>query len=176
MSSSTSTDEVVGPSPGKPEPDEDRFAPDNRRRLTGPGLRTFERIADLWSLDQRQRLLVLGLPSRSTYGRWTKAAREDRDLVLSVDVLTRISAILGIHAALGTLHRDQEEAVAWLRAPNTMPPFGDRTPIALVTDGTLDSLLAVRRHLDAAAAGHPVDGPGGSPLGDRVRDEDIVFS
>ena len=47
--------------------DAHRFKADNRRRLSAPGLRTFLTIADLWGLDERQRLLVLGLPSRSTY-------------------------------------------------------------------------------------------------------------
>ena len=29
-----------------------RFAPPNRRRLSGPGLRTFLAIADLWGLTE----------------------------------------------------------------------------------------------------------------------------
>ncbi|ERM00783.1 hypothetical protein Q644_25005, partial [Brucella intermedia 229E] len=78
-----------------------RFAPHSRKRLSGPGLRTFLTIADLWGgLDEQQRLMVLGLPSRSTYYNWVKAVRERRDITLDVDVLMRLSAVLGIHQAL----------------------------------------------------------------------------
>ncbi len=41
-----------------------RFAPANRRRLSGPALRTFLAIADLWKLNEGQRRLILGYPSR----------------------------------------------------------------------------------------------------------------
>ena len=51
--------------------DADRHSPGNRRRLGGPGLRTFVRIADLWHLDEDQRRLVLGLPDGATYRMWT---------------------------------------------------------------------------------------------------------
>ena len=66
-----------------------------------PALRTFLAIADLWGLTEEQRLLVLGYPSRSTYHNWCKQAREHGAFTLDVDVLTRISAVFGIHQALG---------------------------------------------------------------------------
>ena len=59
--------------------DATRFAPANRRRLSGPGLRSFLAIADLWGLTEEQRLLVMGLPSRSTYHSWIKTVREHGD-------------------------------------------------------------------------------------------------
>ena len=48
------------------------FDPVNRRRLSAPGLRTFLRIADHWGLNEQQRLLILGYPSRSRYISWCK--------------------------------------------------------------------------------------------------------
>ena len=80
-----------------------QFAPANRKRLSPPALRTFLAIADLWRLTEEQRLLVLGYPSRSTYHNWCKQAREHGAFTLDVDVLARISAVLGIHQALGIL-------------------------------------------------------------------------
>lgn len=130
-----------------------RFSPANRRRLSAPGLRTFLAIADLWGLAEEQRRLVLGLPSRSTYHNWVKQVREHRDITLDVDVLTRISAVLGIHQALGVLEASEREGVAWLRTPHAAPMFGGRAPIELVTGGTQDGLLMVRRFLDAARGG-----------------------
>jgi hypothetical protein len=81
---------------GPPRLDNSRLAPANRRRLSAPALRTFLAIADLWGLTEEQRLLVLGYPSRSTYHNWCKQAREHGAFTFDVDVLTRISAILGI--------------------------------------------------------------------------------
>ena len=131
----------------------DRFATTNRRRLSAPGLRTFFSIADLWSLDETQRLLVLGLPSRSTYYGWVRAVREHRDITLDVDVLIRISTVLGVHQALGVLHETESAGVVWLRTPHNAPSFGGLPPIDLVASGTQDGLLTVRRFLDAARGG-----------------------
>lgn len=133
--------------------DASRFAPTNRKRLSGPGFRAFLAIADLWGLSEKERRLVLGFPSRSTYHNWAKLAREHRDFTLDVDTLTRISAVLGIHQALGILYGSEQEAVAWLRDPNTATMFGGQPPIALITNGLQDGLTSVRRFLDAARGG-----------------------
>jgi hypothetical protein len=130
-----------------------RFAPVNRRRLSAPGLRTFLAIADLWGLNEEQRRLILGYPSRSTYHNWCKQAREHGSFMLDVDVLTRISAVLGIHQALGVLFADEHDGVAWLRQPHDAPVFGGHPPLDLVVNGTQDGLMMIRRFLDAARGG-----------------------
>ncbi len=139
--------------PGPQQLNQSRFLPANRRRLSAPGIRTFLAIADLWSLDESQRLLILGSPARSTFHKWAKTAREHGELTLDVDTLTRISAILGIHQALGILHGSEREAVAWLRSSHAATIFGGRTPLDLVTAGAQDGLMAARRFLDAARGG-----------------------
>jgi hypothetical protein len=136
-----------------PQLDAMRFAPANRKRLSAPAFRTFLAIADLWGLTEQQRLLVLGYPSRSTYHNWRKQAREHGAFTLDVDILVRISAVLGIHQALGVLFADEKLAVDWLRSPHAGAVFGGRPPLALVTSGSQDGLLTVRRFLDAARGG-----------------------
>lgn len=131
----------------------DRFAPENRRRLSAPGLRAFIAIADLWGLNEEQRRLALGFPSRSTYHNWTKAAREHRDITLDADILTRISIVLGVHQALGVLHATEVEAVTWLRSPHGAPVFGGQAPVDLIAGGAQDAMLTVRRFVDAARGG-----------------------
>ncbi|HZZ33556.1 MAG TPA: MbcA/ParS/Xre antitoxin family protein, partial [Phenylobacterium sp.] len=116
-------------------------------------MRSFTAIADLWGLNEEQRRLILGMPSRSTFHAWMKAAREHRDVTLDVDVLTRISAVLGIHQALELLHDEEPAAIAWLRRPHLAPVFGGQPPLSLVVSGTQDGLLHVRRFLDAARGG-----------------------
>lgn len=131
----------------------DRFLPANRRRLSAPALRTFMTIADLWKLTEEQRLLVLGSPPRSTYHNWRKVVREHRDITLDVDVLTRISAVLGIHQALMILFGNEPAGLDWLLDPHDALVFGGRPPMELVTSGNQDGLLTVRRFLDGARGG-----------------------
>jgi hypothetical protein len=158
-----------------PQPDPARFAPENRRRLSAPGFRSFMAIADVWGLTEEQRRLVLGYPSRSTYHNWARLAREHGEFTLDVDTLTRISAVLGIHQALGVLFENEVDGVAWLRGPHAAPLFGGQPPLALVTAGTQDGLMAVRRFLDAARGGLYMP-PNAADADDaRYTDADIVI-
>jgi len=136
-----------------PRLEQARFEPANRRRLSAPGMRTFLAIADLWGLSEQERLRILGYPPRSTYHKWAKQAREHLDFTLDADVLTRISAVLGIYQALRILYPTEQDGLAWLRGPHGAMVFGGHPPMDLVTDGTQDSLLTVRRFLDAARGG-----------------------
>ncbi|MGH6947770.1 MAG: MbcA/ParS/Xre antitoxin family protein [Kiloniellales bacterium] len=139
---------------GPPMLDAGRFSQENRRRLSGPGLRTFLDIAGLWGLSEAERLMVLGLPGRSTYFGWIARARDGRDLVLPVDALLRISGVLGVHKALRILFGDStEDALAWLRGPHDAPQFGGQPPMALLVNGTQDGIMLVRRYLDAFRGG-----------------------
>src|SRR3981081_653931 len=116
--------------------DNSRLAPANRRRLSAPALRTFLAIADLWGLTEEQRLLILGYPSRSTYHSWCKQAREHGAFTLDVDVLTRISAVLGIHQGLGILFPTEHLGVEWLRTPHNAVVFGGGPPLGLGNRGS----------------------------------------
>ena len=140
-------------SQGPPHLNQERFEPANRRRLSAPGMRTFLAIADLWALTEQERLRILGHPARSTYHKWAKQAREHAEFTLDADVLTRISAVLGIYQALRILFETEQEGLAWLRGPHQATVFGGQPPINLMVDGTQDSLLTVRRFLDAARGG-----------------------
>ena len=133
--------------------DVSRFAPSNRRRLSGPAMRTFLNIADQWQLGENERLMVLGLPGRSTYFGWISKARSNLDLTLPVDALLRISAVLGVHKSLGIIFGSGHEALAWLRGPHDAPAFGGQPPMNLIVSGTQDGIMLVRRYLDAFRGG-----------------------
>jgi hypothetical protein len=133
--------------------DTSRFSPANRKRLSAPALRTFLAIADLWELTEEQRLLMLGYPSRSTYHNWCKQAREHGVFTLDVDALTRISIVFGIHQALGILFPTERAGIEWLRSPHHGLVFGGQPPLDLVTSGSQDGMLTVRRFLDGARGG-----------------------
>lgn len=133
--------------------DQSRFSVANRKRISGPALRTFLAIADLWNLNEEERRLVLGLPPRSTFHNWCQKARQHGDVSLDVDVLLRISAVFGIHQALVVLFGQEAEGVKWLKTAHHSLTFGGQPPMAFVTSGTQDGLMTVRRFLDAARGG-----------------------
>ncbi|KAA1053918.1 MbcA/ParS/Xre antitoxin family protein [Azospirillum argentinense] len=170
------THRIAAPNPGGlPLLQPDRFAPTKRRQLSGPALRTFLSIADRWRWTEAERLLVLGSPSRSTYFGWVAKARDGQEITLPVDVLLRISAILGIHKALMILFGSEPAALDWLTGPHDGPSFGGQPPMALVTNGTMDGPMLVRRYLDAARGG--AFGPPG-PMDETstpFSDDDIVI-
>ncbi len=147
-----------------------------RRTLSGPALRTFLAIAAEWGLDEAARLRVLGLPSRSTYYTWVEKARANRPLTLDLDVLLRISAVLGIYKALRILFARPQDAQVWLASPNRGLVFGGQRPIDLVTSGTQDAILQVRRHLDAWRGGLFASPNEADRDSQPLTDADIVFA
>ncbi len=155
--------------------DASRFSGENRRRLSGPGMRTFLNIADLWGLSEAERLRVLGFPGRSTYHGWASRARAGQEIALPVDTLLRISAVLGIHKALRILFETDEEGIAWLQGPHDAPTFGGGPPLALLTSGTQDALMLVRRYLDAMRGGVFAAPNEADRDFTPYRDDDIVF-
>lgn len=133
--------------------DKERFSPENRRRLSGPAIRTFTAIADLWALSPEKRRRLLGYPSRSAYYRWVRKAREHGPFALSVDVLMRISTAFNIHRALGILFATEWDVKEWLHTPHQAQSFGGGPPVDLLASGSLDGIRAVRRFLDGARQG-----------------------
>ena len=140
---------AAGPAFLSPE----RFEPKARGRLGAPALRTFAAITERWGLSEAQRLSVLGFPGRSTYHYWLAKARDRKRVLLPVDTLLRLSAVLGIHKDLRILFGRSEDEGAWLKKPHDAPVFGGQPPINLVTSGTQDGLMLVRRYLDAWRGG-----------------------
>lgn len=155
--------------------DSSRFVPANRKRLSAPGLRTFVTIADLWGLTEEQRRLALGYPSRSTYQNWCKQVREHGEITLDVDVLTRLSAVLGIYQALRILFPTEREGIEWLRTPHHAIIFGGRPPLDLIVSGSQDGLLTVRRFLDGARGGLYMPPNVIDETFTPYKDEEIVF-
>jgi hypothetical protein len=61
--------------------------------------------------------------------------------------------VLGIYQALEILFPTEKLGIEWLRSPHKAQVFAARTPMELVTNGSQDGLLAVRRFLDGARGG-----------------------
>jgi len=121
----------------------------DRRGLSGPALRTFFRIADLWGLSVDQQMTLLGVSARSTFFKWKK----DPNTVLPKDALERISYILGIYKALQILLPDERAADEWVKRANSAPLFGGRAAIDRMLSGQVADLFVVRQYLDAQRGG-----------------------
>ena len=115
----------------------------DRRRLSGPALRPFFRIADLWGLSADQQMILLGVTARSTFFQWKKSGS-----TLPKDTLERISYILGIYGALDVLLPDPEAADAWVKRPNAAHPFGGASALDRMLSGQVADLYVVRQYLD----------------------------
>ena len=121
----------------------------DRKALSGPALRTFFRIADLWHLSVEEQMTLLGVASRSTFFKWKK----EKDALLPKDTLERISYLLGIYKALQILLPDAQAADTWIRRPNAAPPFGGQSALARMLSGHVSDLYVVRQYLDAQRGG-----------------------
>lgn len=121
----------------------------DRKGLSGPGLRAFFRIAELWGLSVDEQMALLGVTARSTFFKWKK----DPNTVLPKDTLERISYILGIYKALQILLPDEKAADDWVKRPNAAPLFGGRSAIERMLSGQVADLYVVRQYLDAQRGG-----------------------
>lgn len=122
----------------------ERQDPALRRRLSGPGLRTFFNVAAEWGLRVEQRRVLLGGVPPSTYHKWKGGAVG----TLSYDAIERISLVLGIYKGLKLLFADDAGGLRWLKAPNTDRSFAGGSPLDRMLRGSIDDLHAVRRYLD----------------------------
>lgn len=125
-------------------------SPPEPRHLAAAGLRAFARIAEAWGLTVDEQLRLLGSPPRSTYFAWRKHPEKAS---LPRDTLERLSNLLGIYKSLQILLPDAAAADAWVRQPNTAPPFGGGTALARMLGGNVSDLNLVRRYLDGVRGG-----------------------
>tara|TARA_E500000318_G_scaffold107527_1_gene116952 strand:+ start:8015 stop:8431 length:417 start_codon:yes stop_codon:yes gene_type:complete len=121
----------------------------SRKELSGPALRTFFRIADLWKLTPDDQMTLLGVTTRSTFYNW----KRDTDTTLPKDTLERISYIVGIYKALQILLPKEEAADEWVRRPNASSLFGGASALSRMLSGQVADLFVVRQYLDAQRGG-----------------------
>jgi hypothetical protein len=119
-------------------------------RMAAAGLRAFARIAEAWGLSVDEQLRLLGQPPRSTFYNWR--SKPDK-ASLPRDTLERLSNLLGIYKALQILLPEPAAADAWVRQPNSAPPFGGRSALERMLAGNVSDLNLVRRYLDGVRGG-----------------------
>jgi hypothetical protein len=123
--------------------------PIDTKPLSGPAVRAFFKLADIWKLSVAEQMTLLGVKTRSTFFNWKRA----EELDLPKDTLERISYLLGIFKSLQVLLPDQESADTWVRRPNSNPLFAGRSALSRMLSGNVGDLFVVRQYLDAERGG-----------------------
>ncbi|MCG5074781.1 MbcA/ParS/Xre antitoxin family protein [Paraburkholderia sp. RG36] len=118
--------------------------------MSAAGLRAFFNIARDWDLSTEEQIILLGSPGRSTFFKWKQEPQSAR---LGRDTLERLSLLLGIYKALQILLPPPAAADAWVKRPNSAPPFGGRRALDRMLAGNVSDLVAVRQYLDAMRGG-----------------------
>ena len=130
------------------------FTDAERRRMSGPGLRAWKRMAEFWQLDATEVHRALGL-DESDYARMSAAASACDDgatpdhLLLPGAALVRLSALLGVWKGLRLLVGDHAAAAAWLRTSNRGQAFAGRAPLEMVLDPDPAGAMTVKLALVA---------------------------
>ena len=109
-------------------------------------LKAFFSIGRRWDLDEDDEAAILGQPDRAALRAWKDGRVEPEP---GEETIQRISHILAIFRAIGTLIPDRDIAAAWVKQPNAAATFDDRTALDLMADGDLENLKMVRQYLEA---------------------------
>ncbi|MEJ0012339.1 MAG: MbcA/ParS/Xre antitoxin family protein [Bauldia sp.] len=122
--------------------------PADQARLSPAAGKAMLRIADFWNLSPEQAGGLLGGISVRTWYRMKSAPAE----AMGQDMLTRISAVVGIYKGLRLLF-SEPLSNDWVRKPNRHPIFGGRTPLTAMIEGGIPKMLEVRGYVDALRGG-----------------------
>jgi uncharacterized protein (DUF2384 family) len=120
-----------------------------RQRLTPAAVDGIVRLAEIWRLSGAEVSALLGDISERT---WFRMKKGEWSGSLSQDVLTRISALVGIFKGLRLLF-SESLADEWVRLPNKGPLYQGRRPLDVMIEGGIPKMLEVRRHIDALRGG-----------------------
>lgn len=121
---------------------------EDRERLKVTAITAIKNLAHEWKLtrDETARLLALSVST------WDRMITHPEKASLNQDHMTRISILIGIFKSLHLLFAD-DMANRWPRLKNSGPVFNDHTPIEIMLEGGIPTMLEVRRHLDALRGG-----------------------
>jgi hypothetical protein len=123
--------------------------------LVGAALRAFHGISTKWGLSEEDQKEILGVYEVPHL--WAPG-KKGWDLA-DFEALECFSHILGIYAALHTLFSSEVNADAWIKKPNSAPPFSGRAALDVMRDG-IAGLRVVRTYLEAEILGlHPPQNP-----------------
>lgn len=100
-----------------------------------------------WNISDVDASILLGDVSPRTFQRW-KTGQYGR---VGVDLIARMSNLLGIHKALRLLFSDPARGYQWVNTANAV--FDGNSALAIMLGGQITDLMRVRQYLDAQRGG-----------------------
>lgn len=102
-------------------------------------------LMDKWGCTESEQRVLLGSISSATYSEYKYLPA----LRLPLDLMTRISYLMGIHKSLRILFSSHiDSAYHWVRKPNQAAPFNGQSALQFMLSGHIAELANVRRYLD----------------------------
>lgn len=104
------------------------------------------KIFETWNLEMRDKATLLGLEESD---QWLASEfLAGRVTIVGRDIKDRIAYLILIKSTLYSLFRNEDVENAWLRETHGM--LGDRTPLGLLLDGSMENMLLVKEFCDEA--------------------------
>lgn len=122
--------------------------PAMRARMTPAAIKAAARIADSWGLATADICRLLGEISERQWYRMKKGGAAP----LGPDMLTRISALIGIFKGLRLLFSNPL-ADEWVTRPNRHFLFAGARPLDRMIDGGIPAMVRTRAYIDALRGG-----------------------
>lgn len=120
-----------------------------RERLTPSAVEGLLRLSEIWRLTSGESCALLGDVAERT---WFRMKKGEWSGTLSQDMLTRVSAVIGIFKGLRLLF-SEPLCDEWVRLPNVGALYRGRRPLDVMIEGGIPAMLEVRRHVDALRGG-----------------------
>jgi hypothetical protein len=128
------------------------ISPEHVKKLSGPAMRVFFKIAERWKLSPAEQSILLGLDSVAieVFAAWQSAPET---VPFSHERLVRISNLLAIYKTLHFLLFSAVASETWIKAPNAALTFGGRSALNHMLSGDLIDIESVRGYLEAHFGG-----------------------
>lgn len=117
-----------------------------RAEHTPAALNGFRRLVRIWGLTAKQASVLLDVSPRT----WVGLATGNYPRTISLDMMTRISALFGIFGALRTVF-SEPLCYTWVKRPNADPLFDGATALDFMLSKGVSDILRVRQRVDAMA-------------------------
>ena len=108
-------------------------------------LKGFFGICSEWDCSEEEIRLLLGGVLKRTLDDYLKLPH----LMLSPEMLERISYILGIYKSLRAMYPNDERASRRMRLSTSEPPFSGLSAIEFMTSGSIQHLKQTRRYFES---------------------------
>lgn len=104
------------------------------------------KIFETWNLEMREKATLLGLEESDQ--RLASEFLAGRATIAGRDIKDRIAYLILIKSTLFSLFRNEEVENEWLRETHGL--LGDRTPLGLLLEGSMENMLLVKEFCDEA--------------------------